>query len=124
MKPNLEVLLVEDDEDNAFLIALTLERIGARVHTAATLRQAVELASHRFDLLVSDVHLPDGDGADLLAGWPRDRQKPRAVALTGDSDDETRQRLSAAGFDIILQKPVLPEMLLERIRQLLEPQSK
>ena len=123
MPTETRVLLIEDDEDNAFLISLTLERAGARVRTAATIRQALELAGEAFDLVVSDVHLPDGEGPEVLARWPRTASRPPAIALTGDTDDRTRARLEEAGFDVVLQKPVLPEVLVQRVRQLLGERS-
>ncbi|NUP13643.1 MAG: response regulator [Polyangiaceae bacterium] len=113
------VLLVEDDEDNSYLISMMLERAGAQVQTAGTVERALELAVEPFDVVVSDIHLPDGNGTELLARWPATTAKPAAVALTGDADGDAQRRLRAAGFDLVLQKPLLPEVLIERVRELL-----
>jgi len=104
---DVTVLLVEDDEDAAFLLGMVLERAGARVEHASGVVAALKLASgvERFDLLISDMHLPDGSAADVLARWPADRRSPEALALTGDTSESSRTELEAAGFKAVLAKP-------------------
>lgn len=113
------VLLCEDDEDSAFLLGLSFERAGAVVSSARSIGEALQLADNPVDLLVSDVHLPDGDGADLLVRWPSS-SRPASIALTGDVEHETKKRLVAAGFLVVLEKPVMPEDLLEQAGRLLD----
>jgi DNA-binding NtrC family response regulator len=124
MPPHLtgrRILLVEDDEDGASLMAMTLERAGAHVHHAASLAAAFEaLAAAPYDALVSDLELPDGTGVDLLAHC-RDRCPDlarRALALTGHADAATAARLSAAGFADVLPKPAMPDALIARVAKL------
>ncbi len=115
------VLLVEDDEDGASLMTMTLERAGAEVHHAASLAAAVEaLAGPPYDALVSDLELPDGTGVDLLARCRTERPElaRRALALTGHADAATAARLTAAGFADILVKPAMPDALVTRVARL------
>ena len=112
------VLLVEDDEDGAMLMVMSLERAGAEVHHAPSLAAAFALlADSPFQVLVSDLELPDGTGVELVSRcrveWPE--LALRALALTGHADAATASRLCAAGFSDVLAKPVLPDALVARV---------
>jgi len=117
------VLLVEDDEDGAYLLQLTFEREGANVIVATSVR-AVDRVPVPVDLVVSDMHLPDGKATDVLdrLGVPG-QDRPPAIALTGDAGPGVRERLHAAGFSVVLRKPVSPEVLLARARDLIAAAS-
>jgi two-component system CheB/CheR fusion protein len=115
------VLLVEDDEDGAMLMAMTLEREGAEVHHAASVAAAVEaLSGAAFRVLVADLELPDGTGVDLIARCRVDRPElaRRSLALTGHADAATASRLAAAGFADVLAKPAQPDALVDRVARL------
>jgi DNA-binding response OmpR family regulator len=113
------VLVVEDDEDSALLLAETLGDHGYAVevaHDGATaLKKAAEFKP---EVGVLDVGLPDMDGYQLatqlraLAGQSPDL---RLIALTGYGGDEERKRSKEAGFDVHLVKPVLPDTLAAAI---------
>src|SRR5690606_4398635 len=63
----LRILLVEDHSDTARLMGRLLRGEGHEVETAPTVAEALDLAErHEFDLLVSDLGLPDGTGIDLM----------------------------------------------------------
>lgn len=115
------ILLVEDDDDAAFLFGMVLERAGAVVRRAPGVSDALALAKQdpTIDLLISDVHLPDGTGSDVLDGWPDERARPVALALTGDTSAATREQLRAAGFDAVLAKPIAAEDVIKRGIELL-----
>ncbi|MFT3927952.1 MAG: response regulator [Myxococcales bacterium] len=106
------ILVVEDDEDSAELLAETLQVRGHRVAVAHSGADGLELAS-RFEpeVVFLDLGLPDMDGVDLC---PRLRALPtppgRLVALTGYGGDQAQ--LLAAGFDRCLLKPAAAEALL------------
>lgn len=105
------ILLVEDDLDLLELLARYLEARGARVVRATTCELArCALVAEHFDLLVSDIDLPDGNGHELLAE-SRDRVDA-AVALTGRRDDASLDASRAAGFHAHLVKPCDLEMLV------------
>ena len=105
------ILLVEDDLDLLALLADYLEARGARVVRAATFALADRaLLAERFDLLVSDIDLPDGNGHDLLA--ERRERIGAAVALTGRRDGDSMDASRAAGFHAHLIKPCDPEILV------------
>lgn len=85
-------------------------RLGAEVISAETADQALELlGSAHFDLLVSDIGLPESDGYALIrkvrASGKSSRDLP-AVALTAFARAEDRRRALVAGFQSHVTKPV------------------
>jgi len=102
----LSILLVEDDRDTLKVMARVLRRRGHRVETAADVRTGAELgAAGRFDLLISDLGLPDGSGHDLMRRLRACRPIP-GIALTGFGMDEDARRSREAGFAAHLTKPI------------------
>jgi len=105
----LRLLVVEDHTDTAAVLTKLLVRRGYEVRSAATVADAMEVASkYDFDVLVSDIGLPDGTGVDLiqrLAEIPG-RREFRGIALSGYGMQEDLERSSAAGFSHHLTKPV------------------
>jgi PAS domain S-box-containing protein len=109
--PEPRILLVEDHAATRQTLELLLARRGYRVTTAGTLAEGrTQAARGDFDLLVSDVGLPDGDGAVLMAEL-RDQRGLKGIALTGYGMDEDIARCRAAGFVAHLTKPIRVEAL-------------
>jgi signal transduction histidine kinase/ActR/RegA family two-component response regulator len=101
----LRILLVEDHEDTVRAMSWLLRRIGHEVSVARTVRDAIAEANRTpFDLLISDIGLPDGTGWDVIRQMPR-RDMP-AIALTGFGMEQDVARSLAAGFTEHLTKPV------------------
>jgi CheY-like chemotaxis protein len=102
----LHILLVEDHEDTARAMAWLLKRGGHDVRVAHNVADAVALAAPpaHFDLLISDIGLPDGTGLDVIRQMPR-RDIP-AIALTGFGMEHDVARSLEAGFSEHLTKPV------------------
>ncbi len=117
----LSVLLVEDDADWREAVALRLGQAGARVTTAASVADALELLDAvRPQVLVSDIGMPHADGYELITlvrGRPGDRLT--AVAMTGFADPESRERCLSLGFDDFIAKPFEPGVLITRLSLLL-----
>lgn len=107
----ITVLLVEDNEQNAYLVRYLLEHQGWVVVHAWTGAQALELGPSRpFSLVVLDIQLPDLDGyqlARLLRGLPGLQSAPM-VAVTSHALAGDRDRALAAGCDEYLEKPIEP----------------
>jgi len=100
------VLVVDDDEDNAFALQAAIEFIGFAVRVAGSCREArVVLAATPVDALVTDYSLGDGDAVELLSSLGA--EKPRvAVVVTGHWGAAVEARTLAAGFHGHLVKPV------------------
>lgn len=106
------VLVVDDEEGIATLVATVFRSSGAEVEIATSARQAAEqIAESEFDLIVSDIAMPEEDGLSLIRRLRDSGTTIPAIALTalGGLDDE--QRALTAGFDAFLRKPVDPVSL-------------
>ena len=103
----MHILLVEDHADTRVVLSKLLIHCGYDVAAAENVHDALQLLDHlRFDVLLSDIGLPDGDGLELV-GEARKRQPLRqTVALTALSTAADRKRGREAGFDHYLTKPV------------------
>ena len=112
----LRLLLVEDHADSAELMAEILASHGHQVAVAATASAALELAKTQvFDLVVSDVGLPDASGYDLMQQL-REMQSVKGIAITGSTGEEVEKRGRAAGFSAHLTKPVT----MRRLEQVID----
>ena len=102
----MNVLLVEDHTDTRTVFSTLLNRCGCQTVTARGIREAhTRLKEMPFDVLISDLNLPDGDGLDLVRA-AKAAQPLKTIALTGRSSEEERAAGLAAGFDCYLTKPV------------------
>ena len=104
---NFAILLAEDHGDTARILARLLRNQGHEVRTAGDLNKALEFSRQwEFDLLISDLGLPDGNGRDLMRQLRSVRSEIPGIAISGfGAADDIRQSL-AAGFSEHLIKPV------------------
>lgn len=103
---SLRLLLVDDHFDTRGVLSRLLTRYGHEVATADSAQGALKLLqSGRFDALISDIGLPDGNGYNLVREAKR-RQPLKAVALSGFGTEEDIRRSLEAGFDYHVTKPV------------------
>jgi signal transduction histidine kinase/ActR/RegA family two-component response regulator len=105
------ILLVEDHTPTRLALANLLIRRQCEVVTAGDMAAARMLVGDgQFDLLISDIGLPDGNGCDLMREF-RDHYNLRGIALTGYGSQEDIERSEAAGFSTHLTKPVSMQAL-------------
>lgn len=120
----LRVLVVDDEVDTCELLQFILEGCGAQVKTASSAAAALEaVAEEVFDVLISDIGLPDEDGYSLIAkvralGRERGGKVPAAAALTGYAGEEDRIRVLQSGFQIHVPKPISPSELVAVVANL------
>src|ERR1700756_4660755 len=104
----LRILLVEDHDDTRHVFQAILGQKGHSVKGAATGEAALALASsNAFDLVISDLGLPDISGTELMTIL-QERYSLRGVALSGDGMEEDIRKSKSAGFAYHLTKPVDP----------------
>jgi DNA-binding response OmpR family regulator len=116
----LMVLLVEDEETITAPLTEALAREGFRTETAASLADGLELAkSHRPDLVLLDVMLPDGSGFELLRELRSDSVKVPVIMLTARGDEADRVLGLELGADDYVVKPFSARELVARIRAVL-----
>lgn len=102
----LRLLVVEDHADTLRTLGRLLSSAGYEVLPATSVRSAVELAEQgNFDMVVSDLGLPDGDGYQVMRHIRQFREVP-GIAMSGYGMDEDVQRSREAGFSEHLTKPV------------------
>jgi len=114
-------LVVDDERDIRELLVLTLGRMGLRISTAANLAEARELlASNSFDLCLTDMRLPDGNGIELVTEIARDHPRtPVAMITAFGSMDLAVEALKAGAFDFV-SKPVDIGVLRGMVKHALE----
>ena len=117
------MLIVEDNDLVSGALRVLFEQTGRRVSIAATVADAIAVASaDRPDLMLIDLTLPDGDGLAILEALRRDNRSPRvAVALTGHDEPAITARCTALGCTDVLLKPVPTRELLRRVEEWIGP---
>jgi len=111
----LRLIVVEDHADTAEGLKKLLKAVGYQVFVATDMASALSLASAvEFDLLLSDLALPDGDGWALMKQLSATR-RIRAIAISAHSSPADMQRSAEAGFIEHLPKPLSPEKLCAAI---------
>lgn len=103
----LKILLVEDHESTAEMLVRVLGRMGHAIESVSTVAAAVgRMRAERFDLLVTDLGLPDGTGYDVLRLATEVQSGLRAIALSGFGQPDDLERSKQAGFLAHLTKPI------------------
>jgi PAS domain S-box-containing protein len=114
----LNILVVEDEQTTLKLMEKLLKSLGHQVTLANTLASAWEVFQENgFDLIISDLGLPDGSGLELMRRVSTHRPLP-AIALTGYGMEEDIDRSRAAGFTSHMTKPIDFMKLEAMIRQI------
>ena len=116
------VLVVEDQAEVRKYVAAALRPYGYRVFQSADIKDAIllcEQAQGHFDLLLTDVVMPDGSGKELAdqirERWPR----IRVLFMSGYTDDATLRAGLPAESANLIQKPFTPEQLAIKVRETL-----
>ena len=103
---NLRILVVEDHADTLRVVARLLDHFGHEISLADGAQIALQIIeSKEFDVILSDIGLPDGNGYEVIA-QAKLKGPVKGVALTGLDKDEDAKRSKEAGFDFHLTKPV------------------
>lgn len=116
-----KILIIDDDVTFSLMLRTWLTKKGFEVGTATTVAAGRKfLEEERYDLVLSDMRLPDGDGTDILQ-WiaERDRSIP-VIVMTGYAEignAVVSMKLGAADY---IAKPVQPDELLKKIREALD----
>jgi PAS domain S-box-containing protein len=117
-KRKITILLVDDHKDTCVLLRSMLTRRGYSVMVAEDGRTALELADKEpFDVLVSDLGLPDVSGLELMAELRR-KGPVVGIAMTGFGREEDVRRCKEAGFAEHMTKPISMLKLEEAIQRL------
>ena len=114
-----DVLVIEDNENNRYLLTFLLEKHGFTVRTAADGPRGLEMArTTPPDLVLLDIQLPTMHGYDVaraLRGFPNLRDVP-IVAVTSYAMSGDRERALSAGCTGYIEKPIDPDSFVDEIR--------
>ena len=107
-EPGQRILLVEDHEATQTTLAQLLRRRGFEIVNARSAAEARQQSGQTsFDVIISDLALPDGDGCDLLPEIRAlQRMRIPAIAISGCGMEEDILRARKAGFAQHLTKPI------------------
>ena len=115
-----KILLVEDHHDTARAMARLLHLSGYHVQTATTYKSAIQICDQdRFDLVISDVGLPDGSGYDLMREMLDRACTTKGIAVSGYGTEKDVEDSLAAGFSLHLVKPVEFDVLRDAIKRII-----
>lgn len=120
------IILVEDTSDLRVLLRFVLERLGHKVVEAGDARRAAEyLERQRFDLLITDIVLPEEDGLTLVRAAKAQTPCPRVIAMSGAGAQFpagiSLKISEALGADAILYKPFHNDEFVEMVKTVLGP---
>jgi PAS domain S-box-containing protein len=113
----LWVLVVDDERDTRELVAAVLKTCGAEVVSVGSAAEALDrMERQRFDLLISDIGMPEMNGYDLISRirqlGEEDGGRTPAVALTSYAGIEDQKRALAAGYEMHIPKPFVAAELI------------
>lgn len=115
-----KILLVEDHEPTRSTLALILKRRHLNVFSAASVGEAIAIAENQhFDLVISDIGLPDGNGYDLFRRIHEQSPIVKGIALSGYGMEQDLARSRSTGFQTHLIKPVKIEALDRALKETL-----
>lgn len=110
------ILIVEDDASLRRTLVEALTPLASRIREATSLAEALHVCvADEPDLVLLDLGLPDGDGADLLSQLRGATGVP-VIVLSGRDDDDSKVALLDAGADDFIVKPCTTDELLARVQ--------
>jgi DNA-binding NtrC family response regulator len=118
------VLVVEDQETERRAVSQILKSEGFSVFGAESADKAIGYIDENIDVVLSDLHLGDVSGIDLLHLWKKRKPETQFILLTGHSSvDSAVEAIKSGAFDY-LTKPIHPDELILLIKRAVETQQK
>jgi DNA-binding NtrC family response regulator len=118
------ILIVEDDATFRETVLEVLRDAGYKVKGARNLNKATKrLSKHRFDLVLSDVHVGDESGFEVLQIASEKRPEAKLVLMSSKASAEITEQAKASGAARFLPKPFRVKQLLTLIEELLQDED-
>ena len=116
----LSILIIEEDITFSLMLKTWLGKKGFVVESASLIQEAKrKIADTKFDLIISDLRLPDDDGIDLLKWLKEKGLSIPLIIMTGYAEIQTAVQAMKLGAADYIAKPLNPDELLGKIRELL-----
>jgi DNA-binding response OmpR family regulator len=106
--PSLKkALIIDDEKDICLLLRNILENLGINAKYALSLKEAKNLAGSFFpDIVLLDLHLPDGSGFEIIAYFRLLNPRVRVIIQTAYDEEEYKEKARSQGVEHFLIKPV------------------
>ena len=118
-KSRRAILLIEDDESVRRMIRRMLNGAGYAVLEAGTAREALAQSDKEFDLVLTDIVLPDGSGVEAGAKLRKAKPGIEAIYMSGYADNPDIREILSRPENRFLQKPFTAKALLDKVREAL-----
>jgi DNA-binding NtrC family response regulator len=122
-RPGLRLLYLDNDEDQVFLTRIALERLGCRVSgfvDAGEALAAVRRSPDRFDVFVTDLHMPLRSGLEVASELAELHPHLPVIVVSGAVSDTMRSGAARAGVRHLIERPPVPQDLLAAIERALQ----
>ena len=120
MRAKTKVLAVDDDRLLRMSVQFTLEEQGYDVDTAPDVAQAMDaLDRYPYELVLTDLTLPDGDGLDVIRHALRSNPDSKVILMTAAEETVDVDAVMLAGASEVLFKPCKLSLLVTRARDIL-----
>ena len=117
----ISILIVEDDLTFSLMLKTWLGKKGFQVNTVSNISRARrELTDNPYDVILSDLRLPDEDGIALLNWMHKHGITSPLIIMTGYADIQSAVQAMKCGANDYISKPVQPDELLKKIREALQ----
>lgn len=118
------ILIIEDDITFSLMLKTWLGKKGFEVNAVSSVSEAKKRVEEKpYDLVLSDLRLPDGDGIDLLK-WVKEKRFPTPlIMMTSYAEIQTAVQAIKAGASDYIAKPLNPEDLLAKIRDIIKVEA-
>jgi DNA-binding response OmpR family regulator len=119
-----KILVIDDDEQILKLLTVYLGKDGHQIISASDGKQGLEeLTSRQFDLVITDIVMPEKDGLEVLMWLSGQKSRPKVIAISGGSpalnQDYLLQLSKVMSADETLHKPFRGDQLRDVVRSLL-----
>lgn len=115
------ILIVDDDISYRWALAKTFHKAGYAVTLAADGQKALQLLErHSFQLVLTDLKMPEKDGLDLLRALQNHRPRPKVIIMTAYGTRDSYLEAQALGVSSFLLKPLARDYLLWAVKETLD----
>ncbi len=114
------ILIIEDNEQNLYLMQFLLEKNGYRIVSAKTGTDGIQMASNLVpDAVLLDIQLPGMNGYTVAAEIRKNRRLANTpiIAVTSYAMPGDREKALAAGANAYIEKPINPETFVDQVRE-------